>query len=123
MTIQQPKAGRQPVNSIAWEIPLDWGADWTHDHDMVRSDEAGSISFILYDWVTPPRAILLKRTTIKGAVEITKIPVPKELFAEACDEDSRSPGGTVHRLNANAKLIDWLCEQIDGACLLPAVFH
>lgn len=128
MTIQQLKANRQLVNSIDWEMTpekavdmyLEWGAGWTRGHDFVSSEKEESIYFVLYDWETPARATLLRRT-MKEAVEITKISVPVELFEEACDEDGRRPGGTVHRLNA--KLIDWLCTQIDGACPLPAVFH
>ena len=128
MTIQQLKADRQLVNSIDWEMTpekavdmfLEWGASWTRGHDFVSSDKAEAIYFVLYDWETPARATLLRRT-MREAVEITKIPVPEDLFTEACDEDGRRPGGTVHRLNA--KLIGWLCEQLDGACLLPAVFH
>ena len=128
MTIKQLKADRQLVNSIDWEMTpekavdmyLEWGAGWTRGNDFVSSEKTESIYFVLYDWETPAGATLIRRT-MKEAVEIAKVPVPKEMFEEACDEDGRRPGGTVHRLNA--KLIDWLCEQIDGACLKHEVYH
>ena len=128
MTINDLKADRQLVNSIDWEMTpekavdmyLEWGAGWTRGNDFVSSENTESIYFVLYDWETPPRATLIRRT-MKEAEEIAKIPVPEELFREACDEDGRRPGGTVHRLNA--KLIDWLCERVNGACQKHEVFH
>lgn len=129
MTIDQLRKDRELVNSIDWEMTpekavdmyLEWGAGWTRGNDFVNSDKTESIYFVLYDWEMPCQATLIKRT-MKEAVEITKIPVPDDLFEEACDEDGRRPGGTVHRLNA--KLIDWLSEQIHGVGIDPSVtFH
>jgi hypothetical protein len=128
MTTQQLKEDRQLVNSIDWEMTpekavdmyLEWGAGWTRGHDFVSSDKDESVYFVLYDWESPAQATLIRRN-MKEVIEITKIPVPEELFQEACDEDGRRPGGTVHRLNA--KLIDWLSELIDSAGPMPATFH
>lgn len=129
MTIKELKADRELVNSIDWEMTpekavdmyLEWGAGWTRGHDFVSSEKAESVYFVLYDWETTPCQVTLIRRTMKEAVEITKVPVPEVLFKEACDEDGRRPGGTVHRLNA--KLIDWLCEQIGAVAPNPTVFH
>ena len=119
-SIDQLRKNRRLVNSIDWEMTpekavdmyLEWGAGWVRGNDFVcgRNDE--SIYFVLYDWETPPQATLIKRT-VEEAVEIAKIPVPEELFIQACDEDGHRPGGTVHKLNR--RLIDWLNRQINGA--------
>ncbi|MBU4152249.1 MAG: hypothetical protein KKD63_05155 [Proteobacteria bacterium] len=126
MTIDQLKKNRDLVNSIDWEMTpekavdmyLEWGAGWIRGNDFVKSDKTESIYFVLYDWETPSQATLLKRT-MKEAVELTKIPVPDDLFKEACDEDGRRPGGAAHRLNA--KLINWLSERIHGVGLDPTL--
>jgi hypothetical protein len=120
ISIEELKRNRKLVNSIDWEMTpekavdmyLEWGAGWTRGNDFVSSAHDQSIYFVLYDWETPPQATLLQRD-MKGVVELTKIAVPKELFIEACDEDGKRPGGTVHRLNSN--LIEWLSSRIDGA--------
>jgi len=122
MTIEQLRQNRALVNSIDWEMTpekavdmyLEWGAGWTRGNDFVHSDKTESIYFVLYDWERPCQATLLRRT-MHDAVEITKIQVPEALFQEACDEDGRRPGGTVHRLNA--KLIAWLSEQLHAVGL------
>lgn len=125
MTLDQLKKNRALVNSIDWEMTpekavdmyLEWGAGWTRGNNFVNSDKTESIYFVLYDWETPCQATLIKRT-MKEAVEISKISVPEDLFTEACDEDGRRPGGTVHRIND--KLITWLNEQINGVGLDPS---
>jgi len=120
ISIEELKRNRELVNSIDWEMTpekavdmyLEWGSGWSRGNDFVSSEQDQSIYFVLYDWETPPQATLLKRN-MKGAVELTKIGVPKELFIEACNEDGKRPGGTVHRLNST--LIEWLSRKIGGA--------
>ena len=126
MTLNELKVQRDLVNSIDWQMTpekavdmyLEWGAGWTRGNDFVSSDKTESVYFVLYDWEYPYQATLIRRT-MKEAVEITKVPVPEQLFKEACDEDGKRPGGTVHRLNA--KLIDWLSGQLNGVGLDPTL--
>lgn len=118
-TIEDLKKDRQLVNSIDWSMTpekavdmyLEWGAGWIRGHDFVKTEHDESIYFVLYDWESLPTATLIRRN-MRESLEIAKIQVPKELFQEACNEDGRRPGGTVHRLNT--PLIQWLSDQIDG---------
>ena len=120
LTVDELKQDRELVNSIDWEMTpekavdmyLEWGAGWVRGNDFVSSDDDESVYFVLYDWEKPPQATLIRRT-VKEVVELAKIPVPEHLFIEACEEDGKRPGGTVHRLNKS--LIEWLTEKINGA--------
>ena len=117
--IEDLKNDRQLVNSIDWSMTpekavdmyLEWGSGWIRGHDFVKTANDESVYFVLYDWETTPQATLIKRN-MREAVEIAKVAVPSKLFDEACREDGKRPGGTVHRLNTD--LIKWLSDQISG---------
>jgi hypothetical protein len=118
MTVDELKKNRKIINAMDWDMTpekavdmyLEWGAGWTRGNDFVSGNDQ-SIYFVLFDWETPPQATLIRRN-MKEAVELAKIPVPADLFHEACAEDGYRPGGTVHRLNA--KLKQWLAREIGG---------
>ncbi|MCB2184163.1 MAG: hypothetical protein KQH63_19230 [Desulfobulbaceae bacterium] len=118
MTLNELKNNRDILNEIDWNMTpekavdmyLEWGAGWTRGNDFVSGNDQ-SIYFVLFDWETPPQVTLLKRS-MKEVVELAKIPVPADLFYEACAEDGYRPGGTVHSLND--KLKKWLGTVIGG---------
>lgn len=118
MRLAELKADRDLVNRIDWsmtpekaiEMYLEWGTGWIRGNDFVSSAGQESIYFVLFDWEVPQ--VTLIRRSMKGAEELAKLEVPKELFQEACDEDGSRPGGTVHPLNIALK--EWLCRVIDG---------
>ena len=119
MDLNELKGNRNLVNKIDWrmtpekavEMYLEWGTGWIRGNDFVSYHEQESVYFVLFDWETPPQVTLIKRS-VEGANEIAKIPVPEELFRQACDDDGYRPGGTVHPPNQQLK--EWLCEAIDG---------
>ncbi len=118
MTMEELKNDRNLVNEIDWtmtpekavDMYLEWGAGWTRGHDFVSGNDE-SIYFVIFDWEDTPQATLICRN-MSEATEIAKIAVPENLFKEACEEDGKRPGGTVHRLND--KLINWLAHEIGG---------
>lgn len=109
LTLNQLRKNKDLINDIDWSMTpekavdmyLEWGAGWTRGNDFVSGNDE-SIYFVLFDWEVKPSATLIKRN-MKEAVEIAKIPIPKDLFQEACYEDGKRPGGTVHPLNETLK--------------------
>ncbi len=119
MTLEELKKNRDLVNAIDWdmtpekavEMYLEWGTGWVRGNDFVASSNDESVYFVIYDWLRPPQATLIRRT-VEGAEELTSLPIPEELFLASWKEDGIRPGGTVHPPNAALK--EWLCRQIDG---------
>ena len=117
MDLEQLRRDRELVNAIDWgmtpekavEMYLEWGTGWVRGNDFVSSADDESIYFVLYDWIDPPRATLIRRT-VDGAEEIASVEVPKELFVASVDEDGRLPGGTVHPPNRALK--EWLGQRL-----------
>lgn len=120
LDIQELKENRELVNKIDWEMTpekavemyLEWGTGWIRGNDFVSSDHDESVYFVLFDWENEPAMATLIYRTVKGAEEIAKIAVPKELFEAACKDDGKRPGGTVHRLNHELK--EWIDKAISG---------
>ena len=119
LTFEELKADRILVNKIDWdmtpekaiEMYLEWGTGWVRGNDFVSTMGQASIYFVLYDWLTPPRVTLIRRTTA-GAEEIAEVEVPEDLFMKAWKEDGDRPGVGVHSLNHALK--EWVCGAIDG---------
>jgi hypothetical protein len=95
----------------AIEMYLEWGTGWIRGNDFVSTMGQESYYFVLYDWLTPPRVTLIRRTTA-GAEEIAEVEVPEELFMKAWKEDGDRPGVGVHPLNLELK--KWVCQVIGG---------
>lgn len=118
MTLDELNKHREIINEIDWSMTpekavdmyLEWGAGWTRGNDFVSGNDV-SIYFVIYDWETPPQVTLLRRS-VDEVVELAKIPVPADLFNEACAEDGYKAGGSVHRLSDNLK--KWLAKKIGG---------
>ena len=119
LTREELKADRKLVNNIDWsmtpekaiEMYLEWGSGWIRGNDFVSTMGQESIYFVLYDWLTPPRVTLIRRTTA-GAEEIAEVEVPEDLFMKAWKEDGDRPGVGVHALNQELK--EWVCKAVDG---------
>ena len=100
----------------AVDMYLEWGAGWTRGNDFVTGKDE-SFYFVLFDWEINPQVTLIKRN-MKEAVELAKIPVPKDLFQEACEEAGYKPGGTVQPLNDTLK--QWISTALQNA---PGMLH
>jgi hypothetical protein len=119
MNLNQLREKRDLVNSIDWsmtpekavEMYLEWGTGWVRGNDFVASSGDESVYFVIYDWETPPRVTLIRRT-VEGAEELGQYDIPEELFAASWKENGTLAGGTVHPPNEALK--KWLCDQIDG---------
>lgn len=119
MTLNELKKNKDLINSIDWIITpekagvmyLEWGLGLTRGNDFVKYNDE-SLYFVILDWETKPQVTLIKRNT-KKIVELAKIPVPKDLFQEACEEAGNKPGGKVHPLNNTLK--QWLSTILQDA--------
>ncbi|MEA2083078.1 MAG: hypothetical protein U9O82_02330 [Thermodesulfobacteriota bacterium] len=121
MNLAELKADRELVNAIDWHMTpekavkmfLEWGTGWYEykNYNWINSHNDESIYFVLFDWEETHQATLIDRT-MKGAEEIARVPVPEDLFFEACKEDGYLPGVGVHPLNRSLK--EWIRKEIDG---------
>ncbi|MFZ5774144.1 MAG: DVU0772 family protein [Thermodesulfobacteriota bacterium] len=120
LNLDELRRNRELVNSIDWtmtpekavEMYLEWGTGWIRGNDFVSSANDQSVYFVLFDWENRPPLATLIRRTVAGAEEMAKIEVPADLFEQACREDGKWPGGTVHPLNRQLK--EWVRELIAG---------
>ena len=120
LSLNELKNDHELLNQIDWsmtpekavEMYLEWGTGWVRGNDFVSSANDEAVYFVLFDWENePPLATLIKRT-VAGAEEMAKIEVPRDLFDQACREDGKVPGGTVHPLNLVLK--EWVHELVGG---------
>jgi len=57
---------------------LEWGNNWTHGKNLIRSKNDISRYFVVNTWDCPPKIYLIERNSEK-AVELAIIDMPKEL--------------------------------------------
>lgn len=85
MEMELQKA-RSVFNEIDWDMTpeeavtlyLEWGNNWSHGKNLVRSKNDVSFYFVVNTWDHPPRAILIRRNSVEAA-ELAEIPLPEEL--------------------------------------------
>jgi len=119
ITLNELRKDKDLLNNIDWNMTpekavdmyLEWGAGWTRGNDFVTGKDE-SIYFVLFDGEATPQVTLIKRT-MKEAVELAKIPVPRDLFQDACKEAGSKPEGTVQPLNDTLK--QWISTVLKSA--------
>lgn len=120
LNLNELKQDHELLSKIDWsmtpekavEMYLEWGTGWVRGNDFVSSAHDESVYFVLFDWENKPPMATLIRRTVAGAEEVAKIEVPPDLFEQACREDGKLPGGTVHPLNRRLK--DWVHALVGG---------
>ena len=108
MTLNELRKHKDLINSIDWtitpenavDIPMGMGDASTGNN--IISDKTESLYFVIVDGEAIPQATLIKRK-MKEAVELAKIPVPRDLFLEACENRESKTGRKVHPLNDTLK--------------------
>ncbi len=77
---------RKLVCDIDWDMTpeeavtlyLEWGNNWSHGKNFVRSDKDSSVYFVVNAWERPPVVILVQRNS-QEAKELASFPLPEEL--------------------------------------------
>ena len=86
LEIQDIRADSELVNRIDWSMTpekavslyLEWGNNWNHGIDMIKSPEDVSHYFVVYSWEDGPVVHFVRRDT-QGAEELAVIQLPEEL--------------------------------------------
>ena len=111
MSIEEIKANTEVMNAIDWEMTpeeavtryLEWGNNWTHGKNLVRSKTDVAYYFVVNTWDDPPKIYLVKRNS-EEAVELAAIDVPYPLMDRFLKSVSRSKG--VYAINEEIRA--WL---------------
>ncbi|MCE5334428.1 MAG: hypothetical protein LLG06_07535 [Desulfobacteraceae bacterium] len=115
--LEELKGHREILDRIDWDMTpekavetfLEWGTGWTRKDDFVRYIGQESLYFVIYDWETPPRVTLIRRST-QDDEELAKVPVPPEMVQRAIHDAGRKPGVGVYALSEELK--EWLQEAL-----------
>ena len=116
MGIEEIKANAEVMNAIDWTMTpeeavtryLEWGNNWTHGRNLVRSKNDVAYYFVVNTWDDPPKIYLVKRNS-EEAVELAAIDVPYSLRDRLLNSISRSKG--VYAINEEIRA--WLEEMLN----------
>jgi len=93
MGLDEVRKNREIINAIDWDMTpeeavtmyLEWGNNWSHGRNMIRSKDDVSHYFVVNSWEDPPKIFFIRRNS-EEAVELATIDMPDELrnhFLEA----------------------------------------
>ena len=107
----------QLKNLIDWDMTpeeavtlyLEWGNNWTHGKNFVKSKNDVSYYFVVNTWDSPPRIYLVRRNSDE-AVELADIRMPEALSARFLESVGHNKG--VYALNDDVR--HWLKKKLDG---------
>jgi hypothetical protein len=111
MTIDEISNDTEIMHAIDWTMTpeeavtryLEWGNNWTHGKNLVRSKNDVAYYFVVNTWDDPPKIYLVKRNS-EEAVELAAIDVPSPLMDRFLRSVSRSKG--VYAINEEIRA--WL---------------
>jgi hypothetical protein len=86
MTLEDIRRDRQLINDIDWNMTpeeavtryLEWGNNWSHGKNLVRSKNDVAYYFVVNTWDDPPKIYLIRRNS-EEAVEMAAIELPAHL--------------------------------------------
>jgi hypothetical protein len=86
MTLEDIRRDRQLINDIDWNMTpeeavtryLEWGNNWSHGKNLVRSKNDVTHYFVVNTWDDPPKIYLIRRNS-EEAVEMAAITLPPHL--------------------------------------------
>jgi hypothetical protein len=103
------------INAIDWEMTpeeavilyLEWGNNWTHGKNLIRSKNDVSHYFVVNTWDDPPKVYLIRRNS-EEAVEMAVIDIPDKLR----DQFLESVGNNRGVYSINQELRAWLEKKL-----------
>ncbi len=117
MGIEEIRNDHEMKNEIDWDMTpeeavtryLEWGNNWSHGKDLVRSKKDVSHYFVVNTWDDPPLVYLIRRNS-EEAVELAKISLPEELRNHVLEWTGHNKG--VYALTNEIRA--WLEKKIYG---------
>jgi hypothetical protein len=87
MALKDIRENHEIKNMIDWDMTpeeavtlyLEWGNNWTHGKNLVRSKNDVSHYFVVNTWDAPPVIYLIRRNS-EEAIELATIPMPEEIM-------------------------------------------
>ncbi len=115
MGIEEIRNDLEIKNAIDWEMTpeeavtryLEWGNNWSHGKDLVRSKNDVSYYFVVSTWDDPASVYFIRRNS-EEAVELAKIPLPEELWNHVLEWTGHNKG--VYALTDEIRA--WLEKEI-----------
>lgn len=117
MGLQQLKRQRDIIDSVDWEMTpeeavtryLEWGNNWSHGKNLVRSKKDFSCYFVVNTWEDPPIVQLIRRNS-DAAIELAQFEIPEALLQSFL---KRAPKrGGVYA--PDREIRDWLEKEFHG---------
>lgn len=88
---------------------LEWGNNWTHGKNLIRSKNDVSRYFVVSTWDEPPRIYLIERNS-EAAVELAGIEMPEALREAFLSRIARRKG--VYAIDDDVRA--WLEKELYG---------
>ncbi|MFH1627468.1 MAG: DVU0772 family protein [Pseudomonadota bacterium] len=115
MHIEDIRKDHEIINAIDWEMTpeeavtryLEWGNNWSHGKNLVRSKKDVSYYFVVNTWDDPPRIYLVKRNS-EEAVDLAIIDMPERLRGRFMESIAGNKG--VYPVTGEVK--DWLEKEL-----------
>jgi hypothetical protein len=117
MQLKEIRNHKELTSVIDWEMTpeeavtryLEWGNNWSHGKDLVRSKNDFSRYFVVNTWDIPPKVYFIQRNS-QAAVELAVTDMPNELSARFMESVGHRKG--VYAINEELKA--WLEEMLYG---------
>ena len=86
MGLEELKQRRDIIDAVDWDMTpeeavtryLEWGNNWSHGKNLVRSKNDIAYYFVVNTWDDPPRVYLVRRNS-QEAADLAVIDMPGEL--------------------------------------------
>lgn len=115
MNINEIRKDINLVNAIDWQMTpeeavvlyLEWGNNWAHGVNLIRSKNDVSHYFVVNNWGHEPVIYLIRRNS-EEAVELAKFGLPDDIKKKFQESVSYNKG--VYAVDGEIK--DWLQKEI-----------
>ena len=116
MELDDIRNNLEVINMIDWDMTpeeavtlyLEWGNNWTHGKNFIKSKNDVSHYFVVNTWDDPPRIYLIRRNS-EEAIELATIFMPEELKNRFLESVGHNKG--VYAINDDVRA--WLEKELD----------
>ena len=113
--LEELRQNKEALHSIDWDMTpeeavtlyLEWGNNWSHGKNLIRSKNDVSYYFVVNTWDDPPRIYFIRRNS-EEASELAVIDMPGDIMGRFMDSVKHRKG--VYPLNEEMKI--WLESRL-----------
>ena len=117
MRLEEIRNKKELISVIDWDMTpeeavtryLEWGNNWTHGKNLVRSKSDVSFYFVVNTWDSPPRIYFIQRNS-EEALELAAFQIPDDIKARFLDSVGHQKG--VYAINEEIR--SWLEQELYG---------